>query len=180
MNPGGKERLRGSDMDMVGGDDGDCFDAVGASRFRLRHLREAAIGALLGDTELERTGPGTGGIGGKRARDELIAVVEARGDAMNGPDEGAGTPANHAQGNPAPSRAAFALALDGHVQLSSGQAEQASVRHLIDAGASKIVESAARGFDDVFGDEGRAFGCTLLAALDTALPFQHGPTGVIV
>jgi hypothetical protein len=48
------------------------------------------------------------------------------------------------------------------------------------AGACEIVERALGHADDVVLNELRALGCTLLGMLDAALPFEHGPTVVVV
>ena len=44
----------------------------------------------------------------------------------------------------------------------------------------EIVEGLRRHFDDVFGDERRAFAGALFGALDAALPLQHRPAIVVV
>lgn len=50
----------------------------------------------------------------------------------------------------------------------------------VDAGSRKVVEGFAGDGDDVVADEGRAFAGTLFGVFETALPFEHGPAGVVV
>src|SRR5690606_22470366 len=51
---------------------------------------------------------------------------------------------------------------------------------LVDAAASDVVEGLGRGLDDVPGDDGCAFGGTLLGRLQAAFPLEDGPGGVAV
>ena len=100
-------------VDVVRGDDRDRVDAVGARGFLGRHFLEARIGPLRRDPQLGGGCFGAFRIGAERARDQLVAVVEARGDAVHGADERALAAADHAEAQPAP-EPALALAFDGH------------------------------------------------------------------
>src|ERR1700688_4871483 len=61
-----------------------------------------------------------------------------------------------------------------------GQTQQALIGRLIDARIGEIVEGPAGRLDDVASDEGGALGGALVAALDAAFPFEHGPAGKVV
>ena len=89
-------------MHMVRRDDRDDVDAVGSLRLRLRHLGKARIGAVRRDMQLGCAGTRPLRIGRQSSRDELKAVVEPRGDAVDRADEGALSAADHAQAQPAP------------------------------------------------------------------------------
>jgi hypothetical protein len=169
MDAGLEKRLGRGVMQMIGRDDGDDIDPVGPRCLARRHLGEAAIGAVGGDAETRREAAAAFRIRGQRARHQLVAVVEPRRHAMHRADEGIGAAADHAEAQ------AALLRHDG-----SAQAEKAAVDALIDAGAGEIVEGAIGRLDDVPGNEGRAFGRPLLAALDAAFPFQHRPAGKII
>ena len=116
VDAGLEERLGGGMVDVVRGDDRDRVDAVVARRLLLRHLLEAGIGALGRDPQLRGRRPGPCRIGAERARDQLVAVVQTRGDAVHGADERALAAADHAQAQPAP-ELALALAFDRHAAL---------------------------------------------------------------
>ena len=116
VDAGLEERLGGGMVDVVRGDDRDRVDAVVARRLLLRHLLEAGIGALGRDPQLRGRRPGPCRIGAERARDQLVAVVQTRGDAVHGADERALAAADHAQAQPA-RELALALAFDRHAAL---------------------------------------------------------------
>src|SRR5262252_422275 len=63
---------------------------------------------------------------------------------------------------------------------SSADAEHSLVRGRVHAAAGKIVERALGHADDVIGDERRTFARAVFRMLDAALPFKHGPAGVVV
>jgi len=96
------EGARRRRMHMVRRDDRDDVDAVGSLRLRLRHLGKARIGAVRRDMQLGCAGTRPLRIGRQSSRDELKAVVEPRGDAVDRADEGALSAADHAQAQPAP------------------------------------------------------------------------------
>src|SRR5437899_9115431 len=62
----------------------------------------------------------------------------------------------------------------------SGDAEHAAVRRYVGAGTGEIVERLFGHADDVVGDELRPFASAVLGVLETALPLQHRPAGIIV
>src|SRR5438094_3181371 len=62
----------------------------------------------------------------------------------------------------------------------SGHAEHAAVRRHVGTGTGEIVECLFRDADDVVGDELRSFAGAVLGVLETALPLQHRPAGIIV
>ena len=84
-------------MEMIRRDDGDDVDAVGALGFGGSHFGEAAVGAVICDVQIARGGAAALGIGGESGGDEFEAVVDARGDAVDGADEAAGSAADHAE-----------------------------------------------------------------------------------
>src|SRR5215467_13232419 len=63
---------------------------------------------------------------------------------------------------------------------SSADAKHLLVRGGVHAAAGKVVERALGHADDVIGDERRTFTRAVFRVLDAALPFKHGPTGVVV
>ena len=103
-------------VDVVRGDDRDHVDAVVARRFLPGHLLEAGIGPLRGDPQLGGGSSGPFRIGAERARNQLVPVVEARGDPVHGTDERPLAAADHAKTQPAP-ELAVALAFDRHAAL---------------------------------------------------------------
>src|SRR5882672_11279003 len=63
---------------------------------------------------------------------------------------------------------------------ASADAQHLFVRGRVHPAAGKVVERALGHADDVVGDERRTFARTVFRVLDAALPFQHGPAGVVV
>src|SRR5882672_11993647 len=63
---------------------------------------------------------------------------------------------------------------------SLADAQHLLVRGRVHAAAGKVVKRALGHADDVVGDERRTFARAVLRVLDAALPFQHGPAGVVV
>ena len=157
--------------------------------FRRRHLLEAAVGAVGGDA-YRSAAPALAAvrIGRQRAGDQFVAVVQPRGDAVHGADEGAGAAAHHAEAQPAPHRR-LALALDrpsGSSPLRRQCPDEAhrnpvlptsashissprpSIRRLAAMStpeAAKSSKARRRRLDDVALDERRAFGGALLGLL---------------
>ena len=132
VDAGLEERLGDRMVEVVRGDDRDHVDAVVARRLLRRHLLEAAVGALGRDPKLCGRRPGALRLGAERARDQLVAVVETRGDPVHGADERALAAAHHAQAQPA-ARGAVPLAFDRHLGPPSADPEHAAVRRLVGA-----------------------------------------------
>ncbi len=97
VEAGFEEGFCGAEMEMIRRDDRDGVDAIGALRFGGGHFGEAAVGAVGGNVEIARGGASALGIRGERGGDEFPAIVDARGDAMDGADEAAGSAADHAE-----------------------------------------------------------------------------------
>ena len=121
-------------------------------------------------------------IGGERAGNQRIVVVEPCGDAMHGADEGALAAAHHAEPD-APGEF-LAASFDRHC-ISSRSPGYPIPSALLLAFTSvraggEIVEGVLGDADDMGGDEGRAFRRALLGMLQRALPFQHRPAVVVV
>src|SRR5256884_1443849 len=62
----------------------------------------------------------------------------------------------------------------------SGDAEHAAVGSHVGASTGEVVERFFGDADDVVGDELRPFASAVLGVLETALPLQHRPAGIIV
>ena len=137
VDAGLEEGLGGRVMDVVRRDDRHDVDAVVARGLLRRHLREAAIGALRRDPKLCRRGPGARRIGAQRARDQLVAVVQACGDPMHRTDEGALAAAHHAKAQPAPG--VVVPALDRHACLPRSMP---SMRRLAASSAPPAAKSS--------------------------------------
>ena len=104
-------------MDVVRRDDRDRLDPVGALGLGLRHALIVVIDAVFGEAERLARAARFLRRGGERAGDELIVVVHARGDAMDGADERALAAAHHAEPDPA-ALPGVAASLDGHARFS--------------------------------------------------------------
>ena len=92
-----QECLRDLEVHVVRRDDGDRLYAVLQPRLAPRHLLVAAVGAILAQADLESGGLGARRVGGERAGDQLVLVVDTRGDAVHRADEGALAAAHHAE-----------------------------------------------------------------------------------
>ncbi len=101
------------EMHVVGRDDGDRLDAVLQPALAPRHLLERAVAAVFAQPELQAGGLGALRLGGERAGNQLVLVVEPRGDAVHAADEGALSAAHHAEADA--SGEFFAASFDGHV-----------------------------------------------------------------
>jgi hypothetical protein len=75
------------------------------------HLLEIAVGAIAGNADFERRVDRALALRGQRTGNDLVVVVDARGDAMDAADEGALSAADHAQPNP-PAAFRVAASLD--------------------------------------------------------------------
>jgi hypothetical protein len=98
---------------VVGRDDGHRLDAVFSRASRFGHLDEVAIGAVRREAEIGGRRLRFFRRRGKRAGDQFVAVVDARGDAVHAADEGVAPAADHAEADAA--RGGGAGILGGHV-----------------------------------------------------------------
>ena len=153
--PASRKASAAGAVHVVGRDDGDGLDAVRARRFGLRPSRVVGIDAVRGQAERGAGAPRLLGIGRQRAGDQLVVVVEARGDAVHGADEGALAAADHAQPD-APAGASAVLRFDRHGRLRQ-QAQHAPGRfgRLPPAKSSKAFSVTRMMWSR---DEWRAFG----------------------
>jgi hypothetical protein len=85
---------------MVWGYDRDGIDAILPRCLRRSHFREAAIGTIRGNVEIERGGASAIWIGRQRRGHQLEAIVQPRRDAMYRSNEAARTAAHHAKPQP--------------------------------------------------------------------------------
>ena len=90
---------RGGDrrMQVVGRDDGDCLDAVGARGLGLRHGAVVAVAALGRDMQRLPACQRARRIGRQGAGHQLVLVVDARRNPVHGADECALPATDHAQ-----------------------------------------------------------------------------------
>src|SRR5580704_4908975 len=104
----------GAEVEMIRRDDRDGVDAIGALRFGGGHFGEAAVRSVRGDVEIARGGASALGTRGESGGDEFPAIVDARGDAMDGGDDAAGFASFYAEAMAAGvCRCCFCV--DGHV-----------------------------------------------------------------
>jgi hypothetical protein len=80
---------------MVWRDDRDRFDAVGSRGLGLRHGPKVGIGSIGPEADGRRRSDRFIGRGRKRAGDEFVTIVQARGDTVNGADESTFPAADH-------------------------------------------------------------------------------------
>src|ERR1700722_10225101 len=106
-------------------DDGNGVDPVVPFGFDIEHLGIAAIGAIRGDADFERGGPGPCRFGGQCACDQGIAVVQASGDTMHGSDECTLATSDHAQTDALVS--VRSMVAHGYLRSQSGDAKHVSV-----------------------------------------------------
>ena len=100
-------------MHVVRGDDRNRLDPVGALRLGLRHGLVVVVDAVGGEAERFARAPRLLRRRRQRAGDELVLVVDPRGDAVNRADEGALPAAHHAEPD-APAGLGVAASFDGH------------------------------------------------------------------
>ena len=100
-------------MHVVGRDDRNHFDAVGTPGLGLRHGFVVVIDAVGGETERLARAARLFGRRRQRAGDEFVLVVDARGDPVDGADEGALAAAHHAKPD-ASASLGVAASFDGH------------------------------------------------------------------
>ena len=91
LQKGGSDRC----MHMVRCDDRNRFDSVGPPGLGPRHGSEVRIGSIGPKADSRRRADCFVGRSGKRTGDKLVTIVEARGDAVDGADEGAFPAAYH-------------------------------------------------------------------------------------
>jgi hypothetical protein len=109
---GGRQRLVADDVNarlqegvgnscvhMVWGHDRNRFDTVGSRGFGLRHGPKVRIGSIGPKADRSRRSDRFVGRGRKRASDEFVTIVQARGDTVDGADEGAFPAAYYSQSN---------------------------------------------------------------------------------
>ena len=108
-----QKSLRHGRVQVVGRDDGDRVDAVGALRFSLCHGAVVAVGTVGRDMQLGRAGAGALGVSRQGAGHKFIAVVHARGDAVHRADEGPLPATHHAEAD-APGHVGAAACFDCH------------------------------------------------------------------
>jgi hypothetical protein len=84
---------------MVWGNDRDRFDTIGSCGLGLGHGPKVGIGSIGPKTDRSRRSDRFIGRGRKRASDEFVSIVEARGDTVDGTDEGAFPAAYHSKSN---------------------------------------------------------------------------------
>ena len=106
VDAGLEERAGDRVVHIVRRDDGNDLDAVGALGLRRRHLAVVGVDALGRQLSVLAREDGVLGIGAEGAGDQLIAVVQPRGDAVGAADEGAAPTADHAETLPARRHAA--------------------------------------------------------------------------
>ena len=82
---------------MVRRDDRNRFDAVGSRSLGLRHGAEVRVGSIGPQADRRRRTDRFVWRGRERAGDEFITIIQARGDAVDGADEGAFSAAYHPQ-----------------------------------------------------------------------------------
>jgi hypothetical protein len=84
---------------MVRRDDRDRFDTVGSRGLGFRHGAKVGIGSIGPKADSLRRSDRFIGRGRKRAGDEFVTIVQARGDTVNGADEGTFPAAYHSKSN---------------------------------------------------------------------------------
>ena len=148
--PAFEEGLGDRRVQVVRRDDGDRLDAIAARRLGLRHRRVVGVACARGEAEREPGAPRLRRAGGERAGDQLVVVVEPRGDAMHGADEGAPSPPPTM-----PSRirrlggACRALSLRSSSRRSRSEAQHPPGLLRIGLAAGEVVERLLGDADDV-------------------------------
>ena len=107
VEAGFHEGFRRAVMNIVRGDDGDDVDPVGTVALAFHHRLPGLVAAVRGEVRLAAALARPFGIGGERAGDELVAIVDPGGEAMHWADEGARAAANHAEAQASPDFAGF-------------------------------------------------------------------------
>src|SRR5260370_41267400 len=69
---------------VVGGDDGYGLDAIRALGFDSGHFGVTVVGAIRRDVEILCSGAAACPVGGQRGGTEIVMIVPARGDAVDG------------------------------------------------------------------------------------------------
>ena len=187
VDAGVEEGARRGVVHVVGRDDRRprrCRSGRAASAFAIvGEIAVGAVGAMCSSAALARA---RARIGRQRAGHQFVAVVQPRGDAVHGADEGALPAAHHAEPEPPGDARRFGLALRSpwsaaeRPLAAQPQAQHLPVGRKIGAGGGEIVERLAGRLNDVVGDERGAFGRALLGVLQRAFPFQHRPAVEIV
>ena len=95
MNTRIQEDVGDSGMHMVWSDDRNRLDTVGSRGLGLRHGAKVGIGSIRPKADSRRRSDRFFGRGRKRASDEFVTIVQARGDTVDGADEGAFPAAYH-------------------------------------------------------------------------------------
>jgi hypothetical protein len=87
--------LRRGVMQMIRRHDRDDVDFVRTRRFCLQHLVDAHIAAFRIEQQVSAALARSLRIGRKHAGNELVTIVETRGNTMHGADESAAAAADH-------------------------------------------------------------------------------------
>ena len=95
MNTRIQEGVGDRRVHMVWSDDRNRFDAVGSRGLGLCHGPKVRIGSIGPKADSRRRSDRFIGRGRKRASDEFVTIVQARGDPVDGADEGAFPAAYH-------------------------------------------------------------------------------------